>query len=143
MGTHQYGRSYRIYISDGAVTPVFSPIGGEGSFSKKVSTDNIDFSSKDDGKIKAQGWGQQTVTFSVQGKTTLPDTGLEKAYDISNAAVPEIEIQVKDLIRNKVVWQGMVGVGNFSQDFPSNGPVSYNFDMSAVAAPTVDDMTPA
>lgn len=143
MGTHQYGRSYRIYISDGAVTPVFSPIGGEGSFSKKVSTDSIDFASKDDGKIKAQGWGQQSVTFSVQGKTVLPDVGLEKAYDVSNAAVPEIEIQVKDLVRNKVVWQGMVGVGNFSQDFPSTGAVTYSFDMSAIAAPTVDDMTPA
>lgn len=143
MGTHQYGRSYRILISDGALTPVFSPIGGEGSSSKKVSTDSVDFASKDDGKIKAQGWGQQSVTFSVQGKTVLPDVGLEKAYDVSNAAVPEIEIQVKDLVRNKIVWQGFVGVGNFSMDFPSNGAVTYSFDMSAIAAPSVDDMTPA
>lgn len=142
MGTHQYGRNWRILISDGAVTPAFSAIGGEGTWSKKVSTDSIDFSSKDDGKIKAQGWGQQSVTFSVQGKVTLPDVGLEKAYDVSNASVPEIEIQLKNLVTNKVVWQGFVGIGNFSMDGPSNGPVSYSFDMSAVSTPSVDDLTP-
>lgn len=140
MGTHQYGRLWRIYISDGAVVPAFSPIGGEGSWSKKVSTDSVDFASKDDGKIKAKGWGQQEVMFSVQGKVKLPDVGLEKAYLVSNADVPEIEIQLKN--GANIVWQGFVGIGNFSMDGPSNGPVSYNFDMSAVAAPSADDLTP-
>lgn len=134
----EYGKNWRIYISDGATPGVFSPIGGEGSWSKRSSSDSIDLSSKDDGNYKAQGWGQQTVTFSVQGKVKLPDVGLEQAYDVSKAATPEIVVQLRKGATIK--WQGKVGVGNFSLEGPNNGPVTYSFDLSAVEAPTVDDL---
>ncbi len=135
---NEYGKNWRIYISNGATPPVFSPIGGEGSWSKRSSSDSIDLSSKDDGQIKAQGWGQQTVTFSVQGKVKLPDTGLEEAYDVSKADVPEVEIQLRKGAAIK--WQGEVGVGNFSLEGANNAPVTYSFDLTAVTAPTVDDL---
>lgn len=133
---NEYGKNWRIYISDGASG--FDPIGGEGSWSKRSSSDSIDLSSKDDGNYKAQGWGQQSVTFSVQGKVKLPDDGLEAAYATSKAATPEVEIQLRK--GSAIKWQGLVGIGNFSLEGPNNGPVSYSFDLSAVGAPTVDDI---
>lgn len=133
---NQYGKNWRIYISDGAAG--FDPIGGEGSWSKRTSSETVDLSSKDDGNIKAQGWGQSTVTFSVQGKVKLPDDGLEQAYSVANEAVPEIPIQLRN--GAAIVWQGTVGIGNFSMDGPKDGPVSYSFDMTAVSAPTVDNL---
>lgn len=138
--THQYGRDWRIKISDGGSPATFSTIGGEGSWDKRVSSDQVDLSSKDDGAFKAMGWGQQSVTFQVQGKAKLPDTGLEKAYAVSTSDPPEIEIQLVN--GASVVWQGNVGIGNFSLSGPSNGAVTYSFDMTAVEAPSIDDLTP-
>jgi hypothetical protein len=91
-------------ISDGSTPGVFSTIGGEGTWSKKVSTEQIDLSSKDDGKIKAQGWGQQTITFSVSGKVKLPDTGLEK--DLRRLQRRRAGDRVQLVKGGVVKWQG-------------------------------------
>lgn len=136
--THAYGRD--VVIKIGAVgATTFINIGGQTSLSKKVSTDKIDFSSKDDGRIKSSGFGQQEITFSVAGKLKLPDAGFALVQTVSNSAPPECDVQITK--GNVVVYQGTVGVGNLSWDAATNGPVNYTFDMTAVAVPVVDDLT--
>ena len=136
---HEYGRDWRIKISDGGSPAVFDAIGGEGSWSKKASSDKIDLSSKDDAQIKAMGWGQQEITFSVAGKLKLPDPGFEQLYAVSNVSPPEVEMQ---LVKNGVIkWQGKVGVSGVSMDGSNNQAVTYSVDMTAVEAPSIDDLT--
>ena len=135
----RYGKDWRIHIGDGATpTEVFTAIGGETGFEWNRQSDAIDLSSKDDGAYKAQGWGQQAVTFSVNGKVDLPDTGLERAADVSKLSPPEVNIKV---MQGAIIkYQGRVGIGNFSSSFPHDGASTYSFEMVAVAAPSVDDL---
>jgi predicted secreted protein len=137
---HAYGRDVIIKISDGApTTPVFTAIGGQTTISKKVSSDKIDFSSKDDGRIKSSGFGQQEVTFSLAGKLKIPDVGFSKLQTVSNASPPEIDIQI---CRGTIIlYAGTIGVGNLSWDAAVNGAVNYTADLTAVALPTTDDVT--
>jgi predicted secreted protein len=135
--THQYGRDITLKISDGL--GAFVNVGGQTTLSKKVSTDKIDFSSKDDGRIKASGFGQQEISFSVAGKLKLPDAGFSRVQTIANASPPECDIQV---VRGAtVLFQGTIGMGNLSWDAATNSAVNYSFDMTAVSLPTIDDVT--
>lgn len=135
---NEYGKDWRIKIGDGADPEVFSLLGGEGSWDFKRASDKIDLSSKDDGVYKASGWGQQEITISVSGKLKLPDTGLEAAFDTSKASPPEVNIE---LVKGAITkYAGKIGIGNFSCTGDKDGPVTYSFDMTAVAAPTTDDL---
>ncbi|HEX2594804.1 MAG TPA: phage tail tube protein [Rhizomicrobium sp.] len=134
----QYGKDTRLYIGDGASTEAFNPIGGETSLSWKRSSDDIDLSSKDDGQYKSGSYGQQSITFTVQGNVKLPDVGLQAASDTAKSVTPERNIQLK---RGAVViYSGRVGIGNFSAEFPKDGSATYSFDMKNVGAPAVDDL---
>jgi hypothetical protein len=135
----EYGKDWRLKIGDGdPVAETFSFIGGEGSLDWKRTSDKIDLSSKEDGVYKSSGWGQQDISFSVSGKLRLPDTGLERAFDISKTSPPEVNIQV---VKGAVVkFACRVGIGNFSNTFATDGPATYSFDMSNIGAPTVDDL---
>jgi predicted secreted protein len=137
MGT-EYGKDWRIHIGDGESSEAFDTLGGEGSFDFKRSSDSIDLSSKDDGVYKASGWGQQSISISVTGNVKLPDDGLEQAVDISKASPPEVNIKI---MKGAIVkFAGRIGIGNLSITAAKDGPVGYSFDMSAVSAPTVDDL---
>ena len=135
----KYGKDWRIHIGDGTTpTEVFTALGGEVGFDWNRQSDQIDLSSKDDGQYKSQGWGQQAVSFSVNGKVKLPDTALERVSDIAKSATPELNIKV---MQGAVVkYLGKVGVGNFSASFPHDGASTYSFEMTAVAAPSTDDL---
>ena len=134
----QYGKDTRLYIGDGASPEVFSPIGGETTLDWKRSSDDIDLSSKDDGQYKSGSYGQQAITFTVQGNVKLLDTGLQKASDTAKSITPETNVQVK---RGAIVcYEGRVGIGNFSATFPQAGSATYSFDMKNIGAPTVDDL---
>jgi len=137
--THAYGRDVILKISDGAATPAYIVIGGQTSISKKVSSDKIDFSSKDDGRLKASGYGQQEISFSVAGKLKFPDAGFAKMQTVANASPPEADIQI--CRGATVLYQGTIAIGNLSWDAATNGPVNYSADMSAVSLPTIDDVT--
>lgn len=136
---NEYGKDWRIKIGDGATpTEGFDLLGGEGSWDFKRASDQIDLSSKDDGAYKAQGWGQQSITITVNGKLKLPDDGLERAFDVSKSSPPEVNIQ---LVKGAIVkFKGKIGIGNFSATGDQAGPVTYSFDMSAVQAPDIDDL---
>lgn len=139
--TSQYGKDTRLFIGDGASDPeteTFSPIGGETSLDWKRSSDDVDLSSKDDGQYKSSSYGQQAITFTVQGNLKLPDTGLQAASDAAKSTTPERNIQIKR--GSVVVYQGRVGIGNFSATFPKDGSATYSFDMKNVGAPTIDDL---
>lgn len=135
----EYGKDWRIKIGDGAApTEGFSVVGGEGSFDWARASDEIDLSSKDDGIYKSTGYGQQAITFSLNGKVKLPDVGLERVDDIAKTSPPEVNIQV---VKGAIVkFKGKVAIGNFSCSFPNDGPATYSFSMKNVGAPTVDDL---
>ena len=136
---HQYGRDWRIYLATGAST--FAPIGGEGSWDQKRSSDSVDLSSKDDGQLKAEGFGQQSITFSLQGKVKLPDAGFEHAFDLQKT--PDVSTVMQLRNKDQIVYEGPVSIGNFSMSGQNGQAVTYSFDLKATALPGVDDLTPA
>jgi hypothetical protein len=137
MGTEK-GLDWRIHIGNNAEPEVFVPIGGEISFDWKRTSEEIDESTKDDGLYGATSYGQQKITFSINGNVKLPDVGLERAADVSKTAPPEANIKV--MKGATVKYAGKVAIGNFSTSHPKNGPVTYSFDMANKGAPTTDDL---
>ena len=135
---HQYGRDYRVKIDDG--TGAMIMIAGETSWSKKSSSDKIDFSTKDDGSYKAQGYGQRELTISVSGKVKLPDAGISRVQAVEGSSPPEVRMQIVKTAGSVVIFDGLVGIGNFSVEAPSNGAIPYSFDATAAAAPTVNSL---
>lgn len=134
----EYGKDWRLYIGDGQATEEFGPLGGEGSWSFKRSSTEIDGSSKDDGTYALSSYGQQKITISVSGKVKLPDAGLKRINDQSKAAPPHVKIK---LMKGEIVkFHGEVGIGNNSFDGDKDQAVTYSFDMSPVAVPIVDDL---
>lgn len=133
---HQYGRDYRVKIDDG--TGVMVPIAGESGWNKKTASDKVDLSSKDDDGIKAQGFGLREITISVSGKAKLPDAGISRVQAVQASSPPEVRMQ---LVKGAtVVYDGLVGIGNWSLDGQANGAVGWSFDAAAVAGPTIDTL---
>ena len=138
MAGTEYGKDWTINFGSGGQSETFTALGGEGSFDWKSATDKIDLSTKGDGQLKAQGWGQSTYDFSVTGKLKVPDAGMSLAYAASQAAPPLIDLEIK---KGAVIkYQGQVGIGNFSISAPNGDAVSFSFDMSATQVPTINNL---
>lgn len=137
MGT-EYGKDWRIHIGDGAGVEAFTQIGGELSFTWQRQSQEIDDSTKDDGDYGSTHYGQQKITFNVNGNVKLPDVGLERASDVSKSATKEANIKV--MKGATVKYQGKVKIGNFSTEHGKDGPVTYTLAMANAGAPTIDDL---
>jgi hypothetical protein len=137
MGT-EHGLDWRVQVGDGAGPEVFTNIGGEISFDWQRASEEIDESTKDDGMYGSTSYGQQKITFNVNGNVKLPDTGLERVSDIAKTSPPEVNIKI--MKGATVKYAGLVAIGNFSTSHPKNGPVTYSFVMSNKGAPTTDDL---
>lgn len=136
MGT-EYGKDWRIKVET-AVADTFIAIGGETSFDWTRSSQEVDLSDKDSGTYGSKSFGQQTVSFKVNGNLKLPDAGLERVNTIAKSGTPEVEIQV---VKGALVkYRGLVGIGNFSTSHGKDGTVTYTFDMSNIGAPVTDDL---
>lgn len=137
MGT-EYGKDWRIQIGDGEAVEVFTAIGGETNFDWSRSSEEIDLSDKDSGMYGSTSFGLQKITFSVTGNAKLPDTGLERATEVSRTGPPEVNVKVmKDAI---VKFAGRVSIGNFSTTHNKSGPVTYSFSMNNIGSPTIDNL---
>jgi hypothetical protein len=135
----EYGQTWRIEIGDGTTgTENFLPIAGEVTFDWTRTSKEIDLSSKDDGAYAATGYGSQKVTISPSGKLKLPDPGLQRLSAVSKL-IPPVET-VKIMKGAIVKYQGLMGVGNFSTAHPNDDVCTWKCDLTAVAAPTVDDI---
>lgn len=132
---NEFGKDWRIGIKTG--DDKFTPIGGETSLSWKRSSQEQDISDKDSGVYGATSYGQQKITFSVGGNLKLPDAGFSAAEAASKASPPQVEVQV--LKGTVVKYQGLIAIGNFSADFPKDGPATWSMDMANAAAPTIDN----
>ncbi|HWU03171.1 MAG TPA: phage tail tube protein [Novosphingobium sp.] len=136
--TAQQGKDFRIKVSDGAATPAFLIIAGEQKTSRKGSSDSIDTTSKDDGTYKTSGFGQKSITASINGVTKLPDAGYSRLYAVQKMAVPVAEFQFVSTLTGEVFFQAMMSVGNFSDDYDQKNGASWSFDLTLAAAPTID-----
>lgn len=142
MAGTEYGKDWQVCAGDGTEgAEVFTALGGETSFDWKTATDKIDLSTKGDGNLKAQGFGQSSIDFTVQGKLKVPDTALSAVYAASKASPPVINIQIKK--GTVIKYHGQVGIGNFSATAPNGDAVSFSFDMSATETPIVNDLMAA
>lgn len=138
MSGTEYGKDWSIFFGSGGASETFAPLGGEGSFDWKTATDKIDMSSKGDGQLKAQGFGQSTYDFTVSGKLKVPDVGMSELYAASQAQPPVIDFQIK---KGAIVkYQGQVGVGNLSVTAGNGDAVTFSADMSATTVPTVNNL---
>ncbi len=141
MAGTEYGKDWQIYAGIAGSPETFTVLGGETTFDWKNSTDKIDLSTKGDGQLKAQGWGQSTFDFTVQGKLKVPDAALSAFYVASQAAPPVIDIEIK---KGAIIkYSGQVGIGNFSLTAPNGDAVAFSFDMTATAVPTVNNLMAA
>jgi len=136
---NEQGKDWRLYIKTGS--NAFTAVGGETSLSWKRASGENDISDKDSGIYGATMYGQQKISFTVAGNLKLPDAGFSAAEAASKASPPQIEVQIRKGATIK--YQGQVGIGNFSADFPKEGPATYSFDMANAAAPTVDNLSAA
>lgn len=136
---NEQGKDWRLYIKTGS--NAFTAIGGETSLSWKRASQEQDISDKDSGIYGAKTYGQQTITFTVNGNLKLPDAGFTAMEAAAKASPPQIEVQIKKGATIK--FQGQVAIGNFSADFPKDGPATWSADMSNAAAPTVDNLSAA
>ncbi|NKI99589.1 phage tail tube protein [Novosphingobium sp. SG707] len=136
--THQLGKDFRLKISDGGGTPAFVTIAGEQKVSRKSSSDSIDTSSKDDGAYKTGTYGQKTIALAVNGITKIPDPGYTRLYEVQKLALPEVEVQIVNTITNEVVFQAVMGVGNFSDEYDQKTGATWSADLTLAAAPTID-----
>lgn len=133
---NEFGADWRINVKSGSG---FIPIGGETSLDWKRSSAEQDISDKDSGIYGATSYGQQKLTFSVAGNVKLPDAGFSAAEAASKASPPQIEVQIK---KGAVIkFHGLVAVGNFSAQFPKEGPATYSLDMANAAAPIIDNFS--
>lgn len=134
------GADWRIEVKAEAAED-YNSIGGEISFDWSRSSNEIDESTKDDGIYGSTSYGQQKISFRVNGNVKLPDSGLSRVAAVSKSSPPETLIRVtKGAI---VKFEGLVAVGNFSSTHPKDGPVTYSFDMANKGAPTVDNFAAA
>ena len=136
---NEQGKDWRLYIKTGA--NAWTPIGGETSLKWSRSSQEQDQSDKDTGVYGASTYGQQKISFAVTGNLKLPDAGFTAAEVASKASPPEVEVQVKKVGGTAIKYQGRVAIGNFSADFPKDGPATYSMDMANAAAPTVDNLS--
>jgi hypothetical protein len=138
MAGTEYGKDWTISFGTTGDPETFTSLGGEGSFDWKTATDKIDLSTKGDGQLKAQGFGQSTYDFTITGKLKVPDAGMSLGYTASLASPPLIDMQIK---KGAVIkYQGQVGIGNFSISAPNGDAVSFSFDASATQVPTVNNL---
>lgn len=135
---NEFGKDWRVHFKSGAA---FIAIGGETSLRWGRSSQEQDVGDKDSGVYGATSFGQQKITFAVAGNLKLPDAGFTAAENASKASPPQIEVQIKKGATIK--YQGMVAIGNFSAEFPKEGPATYSFDLANAAAPTVDNLSAA
>lgn len=134
----EFGKDWRLHIKSGAA---FIAIGGETSLRWSRSSQEQDLGDKDSGVYGAKSFGQQNIQFAVAGNLKLPDAGFTAAENASKASPPQIEVQIK---KGAIIkYQGLVAIGNFSADFPKEGPATYSMDMVNAAAPTVDNLSAA
>ncbi|WCT78879.1 phage tail tube protein [Novosphingobium humi] len=131
----QYGKDTRTLIKSGST---FIPIAGEQKASRKGSSDSIDTTSKDDGNYKTNGFGQKSITISVNGITKLPDPGYSRLYEVQKQAVPVEEFQLVNELTGEVFFQAKMSVGNFSDDYDQRNGASWSIDLALAAAPTID-----
>lgn len=136
--SNEFGKDWRVHIKSGAA---FIAIGGETSLRWGRSSAEQDVGDKDSGTYGATSYGQQKITFAVGGNLKLPDAGFTAAETASKASPPQIEIQIKR--GNVIKFQGLIAIGNFSAEFPKEGPATYSLDMANAAAPTVDNLSAA
>lgn len=133
------GNDWRVEIGDGETgTEGFDPIGGEISFDWSRSSSEIDESTKDDGVYGSTSYGQQKISFKVNGNVKLPDAGLTRASTIAKTSPPEVNIRIRK--GTIVKFAGRVAIGNFSTTHAKDAPVTYTFDMANKGAPTIDNL---
>jgi predicted secreted protein len=136
---NEFGKDWRVHFKTGAST--FVAIGGETSLSWTRSSAEQDISDKDSGVYGATSYGQQKIAFKVAGNLKLPDAGFTAADTASKASPPQTEVKI---MKGTVVkYQGLVAIGNFSAEFPKEGPATYSFDLANAAAPTIDNISAA
>ena len=136
---NEFGKDWRVHIKTGG--NAFTPIGGETSLSWKRSSAEQDISDKDSGVYGATSYGQQKINFTVGGNLKLPDAGFSAAETASKASPPQVEVKI--MKGATVKYQGLIAIGNFSAEFPKDGPATYSLDMANAAAPTTDNLSAA
>lgn len=143
MGTRRFGDDYKIYVRNSAGN-AYNPIAGEQGHDDSRNTNFIDFSVKGDGVYGAQKAGKSTVTITVTGIPDLPDpNGLERMHALSKARADEYyQIRLTPFTASDVVFQCLMSTSAGSRSRQQDAPETFNFTLTAVQAPDVDELTP-
>ena len=134
----QMGKDTRLEVSDGTATPNYLPIAGEQKLSRKSTSKEIDTGSKDDGIYETGSYGQKTVGISANGITKLPDAGYSRVYAVQKMAVPNTSFRMVNTLTNEVMFEAVMSVGNFNDDYDKDQGTTWSFDLKLAQAPVTD-----
>jgi predicted secreted protein len=142
----EQGQNFKLRVANAASPYTYTLVAGQRGLTREVASQLINLASKSSGIYGEQAPGRSNLVFNINGVRDLPDAaGLERVYALATALVklPALFQVVKtDVSPVKVVYQGSMYVGNFSQSDNDQEGATYSFQLTVAAAPTADDMTP-
>jgi TP901-1 family phage major tail protein len=131
------GNDVRMFVNTTGVT--FVQLKAQGGLTISRSTDKIETSTKDTGAYKTNIPGQQDLTLKQEGKLDLPDPALEAIFAASKSrASIKIQIRDGDFSATKNQFECIMAVGNFNRGESLNDAASFDFELYASEAPTID-----
>lgn len=141
----KFGNDYRFWVKTTGETPEFVHVKGQTSTKVSRQGSEVDTSSKDDYPYGTSGGGTKKVTLTLQIFSDLPDTGFETLEDASKSLTSEpIEVQIRKGGaaggESDIVWHAIMNMTQFDTDYPLNGVVTCDFQLTLAAAPIVDKL---
>lgn len=142
--TKKLGNDYRLWI-ESATPGTYAEIKGNTSLKINRNAELIDTSTKSDYPYGTQAPGLKSLTADATIYPDLPDTTgygrLETIALATTQAANKFQIRKNGssgATPGDVVFEGSMYVGNFNTDFPKNGAVQCDFQLTLAAAPVTD-----
>jgi len=137
------GNDYRLWIESNTAG-TYNEIKGNTALKENRSAELIDTSAKSDFPYGTQAPGLKNMTIDATIYPDLPDTTgygrLESQSKLSTPTKFQIRRGGSTGASGDVVFEGSLYIGNFSTDYPKNGPVQCDFQLALAAAPTIDEL---
>lgn len=139
------GNEYRLWI-EGPTVGTYAEIKGQQDLKINRQAGTIETSSKEDFPYGTSAPGARSLTVDFGLLPNLPDAGGYTRLETVSQAIPQEpnKFQIRKGgsagATGDVVFEALMNIGNFDTDFPQNGVVKANGQLTLAAAPTIDTL---
>lgn len=134
------GKNLRLYVET-AVADTFAEPLGQRDLTINRSTSPIDTSTKDTGNYGTSAPGQKSLTLSQQFVPDLPDTAYARMKELDGSGeTATYQVREAPYADTDVVFECVMYTSFGNTDAGTASPVGSTAELSAAAAPTVDDI---